>query len=98
SNDTLTITGADNKYPFHTLLQPSERPVETLEKRLENGYTELWYKAKANKIIVVARKKADVLEAMTLFSYIFCVFLFLVGFFNALVLLLRMGGDISEFR
>ena len=54
--------------------------------------------ARNDKIIVIARKKADLLEAITLFSYIFCVFLFLVGLFNALVLLLRIGGDLKEFR
>jgi two-component system, NtrC family, nitrogen regulation sensor histidine kinase NtrY len=117
-NDTLNSVSAYNKYPFHTLLKPSDRPKETVEKRLANGHSELWYKAKnfANnvtvvekggklifaarndKVIVVARKKADMLEAITLFSYIFCVFLFLVGLFNALVLLLRIGGDLKEFR
>ena len=94
----LTLTSFYNKYPFHTNLKPSDRPVETVEKRIAAGYTELWYKAKNftsedgrhhNKFVVVVRKKANVLEAITLFSYIFCVFLFLVGVFNALVLLLR---------
>ena len=97
-DDVLKHTIIYNKYPFHTSIIPAERPVETIEKRLVPGYTELWYKAKNNKFIVVARKKADVLEAITLFSYIFCVFLFLVGLFNALILLLRLGGDIKEFR
>ena len=46
----------------------------------------------------MARKKADALEAITLFSYIFCVFLFLVAFFNLLILLLRIGGNIKELR
>ena len=105
-DDVLTLTSLYNKYPFHTTLKSSDRPVETVERRIAAGYTELWYKAKNftledgyhNKFVVVARKKASVLEAITLFSYIFCVFLFLVGVFNALVLLLRLGGDITEFR
>jgi signal transduction histidine kinase len=87
-----------NRYPFRTIIKPGERPVETVGKRVVPGYTELWYKAKKDKFVVVARQKADVLEAITLFSYIFCVFLFLVGLFNALVLLLRLGADIGEFR
>jgi signal transduction histidine kinase len=105
-DDVLKLTSLYNKYPFHTAIKSSERPVETVEKRPVTGYTELWYKAKNfsiddgyhNKFVVVVRNKADVLEAITLFSYIFCVFLFLVGVFNALVLLLRLGGDITEFR
>jgi signal transduction histidine kinase len=104
-DDVLKLTSIYNKYPFHTALKSSDRPVETVEKRAVTGYTELWYKAKNftssgyhNKFVVVVRKKADVLEAITLFSYIFCVFLFLVGVFNVLVLLLRLGGDITKFR
>jgi len=105
-DDVLKLTSLYNKYPFHTALKSSDRPVESVEKRITAGYTELWYKAKNfksddgyhNKVVVVVRKRANVLEAITLFSYIFCVFLFLVGVFNALVLLLRLGGDITEFR
>lgn len=97
-DDVLKQTIVYNKYPFHTFIKSTEKPVETVEKRPVPGYTELWYKAKNNKFIVIARKKADLLEAITLFSYIFCVFLFLVGLFNALILLLRLGGDVRQFR
>ena len=97
-NGVLVETIEYNRYPFRTTIKPGERTVETVERRVVPGFTELWYKAKKDKFVVVVREKADVLEAITLFSYIFCVFLFLVGLFNALVLLLRLGGDIREFR
>jgi two-component system nitrogen regulation sensor histidine kinase NtrY len=96
--DGRLSVGPGNKYPFPTMLDPKEIPKETIEKRIKKSYTELWYKAKGNTIIVVARKKADALEAITLFSYIFCVFLFLVAFFNLFLLLLRMGGNVKELR
>ena len=96
--DRRLSVDAKNKYPFPTTLDRKDVPEETIEKRVKTNYTELWYKAKGNKIIVVARKKADALEAITLFSYIFCVFLFLVAFFNILLLLLRMGGNVKEVR
>lgn len=96
--DRLTVTSPYNKYPFRTSIRPSDRPLETVEKRMEGGFAELWYKARNNKSVVVVRKKAEVLEAITLFSYIFCVFLFLVGLFNILLLLLRIGGDVREFK
>jgi len=96
--DGRLSVGPGNKYPFPTTLDSTEVPNETIEKRIKKNDTELWYKAKGNTIIVVARKKADALEAITLFSYIFCVFLFLVAFFNLFLLLLRMGGNIKEVR
>jgi len=96
--DNRLSVGPGNKYPFPTTLDSTEVPDETIEKRIKKNDTELWYKAKGNTIIVVARKKADALEAITLFSYIFCVFLFLVAFFNLFLLLLRMGGNVKEVR
>ena len=96
--DGRLSVGPGNKYPFPTTLDSTEIPDETIEKRIKKSDTELWYKAKGNTIIVVARKKADALEAITLFSYIFCVFLFLVAFFNLFLLLLRMGGNVKEVR
>ena len=91
-------TGPRNKYPFPTILDSVDVPAETIKKKTTTTSTELWYKAAGNKIIVVARNKANALEAITLFSYIFCVFLFLVAFFNLLILLLRLGGNANELR
>src|SRR6185436_8381347 len=93
-NEVLS-TGPRNKYPFSTMIDSTDVPEETIKKKSKETSTELWYKASGNKIVVVARNRANVLEAITLFSYIFCVFLFLVAFFNLLILLLRIGGNIG---
>jgi signal transduction histidine kinase len=94
----ILSTGLNNKYPFPTTLKSSDIPEERIEKRTVGNSTELWYKAKKDKIVVIAREKANTLEAITLFSYIFCIFLFLVAFFNLLLLFLRMGGNVKELR
>jgi signal transduction histidine kinase len=91
-------TGPRNKYPFSTILDSTDVPDETITKKITATSTELWYKAAKDKIVIVARNKANTLEAITLFSYIFCVFLFLVAFFNLLILLLRLGGNTNELR
>ena len=91
-------TSPNNEYPFPTTLDSSDIPDEMVSKKTVGGATELWYKASIQKIIVIARNKETALEAITLFSYIFCIFLFLVGFFNVFILLLRIGGDFREFR
>ena len=96
-NNVLS-TGPRNKYPFSTILDTTAVPDETIKKRPTENSTELWYKAAGNKIVIVARNRASALEAITLFSYIFCVFLFLVAFFNLLILLLRIGGNKNELR
>lgn len=96
--DGKLSVGPENKYPFPTTIDTSVVQEETIKKKTKKDYTELWYKAKKNTMIVVARKKADAREAITLFSYIFCVFLFLVAFFNLFLLLLRVGGNVKEVR
>jgi hypothetical protein len=73
-------TGPRNKYPFSTILDSADVPDETIKKVFTATSTELWYKAATykaavipgnNKIVVVARNKANTLEAITLLSYIF---------------------------
>jgi len=94
----ILSTEPNNKYPFRTLLDSADIPIETVKKITVGRATELWYKVSSKKTVVIAREKATALEAITLFSYIFCIFLFLVAFFNVLILLLRVGGNVSEFR
>jgi signal transduction histidine kinase len=96
--DGLLVPGPFNKYSFATKLEPGEIPTERITKKAKGDFVELWYKASGQKLVVIARKKDTLLEAITLFSYIFCVFLLLVGFLNLVALLLRVGGNISEFR
>src|SRR4029079_17740363 len=45
------------------------------------------------KVIVLARKVDSIIEAITLFSYIFCSFLFLVTFIQTIAFLLKIGTD-----
>jgi len=66
-------------YPFPIWLTDDEIPKEEFERRTNGDYDELWYKANNERVLVVARKKETFIEAITLFSYIFCSFLFLVA-------------------
>ena len=61
-----------------------------------NGqYDELWYRAGNEKVVVMARKEDTLIESITLFSYIFCSFLFLRPWSLLLIpeLLLQGVGD-----
>jgi len=80
------------RYGFSTQLGTAELPTQEFEKREGNGNTELWFKASTNKTVVIARKKDSLIESITMFSYLFCAFLFMVGvlqFFNFLIKLAR---------
>lgn len=87
-----------NDYPFPTTLNPDEIPPQETIIYNRNGYSELWYKASDQKIVVITKKSNMVLEAMTLFAYLFCAFLFLVGIFQIASLIVRSGLRWSSFR
>ena len=68
-----------NKYQFPYTLT-NEDLLNTGYKKVKRGeYDELWYRAEAKKIVVMARKRESLIEAISLFSYLFCAFLLLVS-------------------
>ncbi|HLO82278.1 MAG TPA: HAMP domain-containing sensor histidine kinase [Chitinophagaceae bacterium] len=87
-----------NDYPFPRSLNSDEVSFSEYEFRNRNGYSELWYKQGGDRIVVITRKTNILLEAITLFAYLFCAFLFLVGCFQLTSLLMRSGFRWSAFR
>lgn len=78
-----------NEYPFPTKLVPGRLPVEDFKIINKGEYDELWYKVAADKYVVIAKKVNKLIEAITLFAYLFCSFLFLVALFRILYLLVH---------
>ncbi|SDE04445.1 sensor histidine kinase [Niabella drilacis] len=87
-NYQLTSSSASKKYPFTTTLTKNQFPKKKVDVRERGGYSEVWYRAGASKVIIMVRKSEMFLEATTLFSYIFCAFLFLVALINVLMIVL----------
>jgi two-component system nitrogen regulation sensor histidine kinase NtrY len=96
--DSLRLISPANNYSFSIWLTESELPKEEFTQVTRGEYDELWYKAGNDKVVVVARKKEAAIETITLFSYIFCSFLFLVAFVQLISLLLRTGYNWAGFR
>lgn len=92
------LTRLTNRYPFPTQLSDADIPVnKEFERRTNNGFDELWYRASNDKVVVMARKGDTLIESITLFSYIFCSFLFLVFVVQVLSLLLKAVYDRQGF-
>lgn len=83
------LVSPSNKYPFATSITDTEVPKQEYEKRINGEYDELWYRASKEKVVVMARKRDTIIEAITLFSYIFCSFLFLVASVQLISVLLK---------
>lgn len=87
------LISSSTKYPFQTSLTKNQIPKNEFEQRVNEGNDELWYKASNKKIIVIAKKQDSLIESITLFSYLFCSFLFMVGLLQLIAVLLKVAKD-----
>lgn len=85
-------------YPFAIWLNADEIPNEGFHHRTQRDFDELWYRTGNEKVVIIARKQETLIETITLFSYIFCSFLFLVAFVRLLSFLLKTTFNRKQFR
>lgn len=91
------LSNSSNKYPFRIDISDSPALKSETEERTNGDYNELWYRAGNDKVVVIAKKKETLLESITLFSYLFCAFLFMVGLLQLISIILRLFRDRSAF-
>jgi len=87
-----------NDYPFPSVLTPDETNFNEYKFVEVDGYSELWYKQSAERMVLITRKSNMLLEAITLFAYLFCAFLFLVAIFQLASVIVKSGFRWSTFR
>ncbi|HZI53673.1 MAG TPA: HAMP domain-containing sensor histidine kinase [Chitinophagaceae bacterium] len=93
------LIALSDKYPFATKLNDKDIPGNReFERKSRGDFDELWYRAGNEKVVVMARKKDTIIESITLFSWIFCSFLFLVFIVQILSLLLKAVYDWQGFK
>lgn len=80
--NNLKLVNSHNDYAFPIILSPQQVPVGEDFMYVKNGsFDELWYKSGPQKVVVIAKKDNFLLEAITLFSYLFCAFLLVTTIF-----------------
>lgn len=82
-----------NQYDFPTELSNSKLPVFEFSYKKQGDFTELWYNAGNSRQVILVRKNTWVIEAITLFAYLFCSFLLIISIFHLGNLLVK-----SRFR
>ncbi|HEY6064394.1 MAG TPA: histidine kinase, partial [Chitinophagaceae bacterium] len=92
------LVSPPGNYPFATWLKDSEIPREEFERRTNGDFDELWYRVGNEKVVVIARERETIIETITLFSYIFCSFLFLVAFVQLISFILKTRFKRKELR
>ena len=78
-----------NDFPFATQLAPDQVPKTEFVQKRENSYEQLWYRHASDKVVVIVKKDNSFIEAITLFSYLFSTFLFLLSTYRLAALLIR---------
>jgi two-component system, NtrC family, nitrogen regulation sensor histidine kinase NtrY len=91
--NNLLITSSA-KYPFQITLTKDQLPEDEYENRTNGDFDELWYRANNRKVIVIAKQRDSTIESITLFSYLFCSFLFMVGILQLFSFLLKVARDV----
>ncbi len=92
NNNRLNTSNDD--YPFPTSIDSSSLTYNGFRIVNKNGYEELWYRANADKVVVIARQNNLFVESITLFAYLFCSFLLVTVIFNLLNRL--VGGKLRS--
>lgn len=87
-----------NNYPFKARLTPAEIPVADVVFDEQKGYSLLYYKDSKDKLVVVAKPTRNFLEFITLFAYMFCLFLLIIGIYSLVDLLVKARLRISNLQ
>jgi signal transduction histidine kinase len=94
----LKMVASHNDYAFPLQLSPSQLPLTDYKEASVKGYDELWYKAGADKAVIITKKDNFLIEAITLFSYLFCAFVFVTSLFWVLSAIIRSRLRFSELQ
>ena len=87
-----------NDYGFSSILVPADMPRLEYEERKKENNSELWYNAGRSKVVVVVKKNNSFVEAITLFAYLFCVFLAVVVLFHIASFMVSVRFKLKSIR
>jgi signal transduction histidine kinase len=91
------LVSRSDKYAFPIKLTDKQVPKDEFDRITNGDYDELWYRASNEKVVVMARKQDTIIESITLFSYIFCSFLFLITIVQLISFILKTGYNWKGF-
>lgn len=85
------LISPSSKYQFPISITEKETPNTEFSGKTNGDYVELWHRSVNNKVVIMARKKESWIEAISLFSYMFCAFLFLVLVVQVISFIVKTG-------
>jgi signal transduction histidine kinase len=88
----------NNDYAFQVKLYASDLPKEEIAVRSVNGFSQLIYKASRDKVVIVVKENRSFVEFITLFAYMFCLFLLIIVIYRMLDLLVKARMRLSNLK
>lgn len=96
--DKGKLIRSHNDYAFSTRYIPKDFRGEQFLTVSNNKSSELWYKAGAEKYVVISKEKKLLIELITLLSYLFCAFLLGNALSWLISLLLRSHWNLKRLK
>lgn len=97
--DKGILVSSNSDFPFPIrLYYYNDLPTGDVETRSVQGYSELIYRASPEKIVIVAKENRMFIEFITLFAWMFCLFLLIIVIYKALDLLIKARMRLSNMR
>ena len=83
------LVNSHNDYTFPSQLVNVQMPIDEFKLVSNKNQDELWYKSGSDKLVIIVKDNNISIESITLFSYLFCSFLFVTGIFWLLNVVIR---------
>ncbi|WP_143307279.1 sensor histidine kinase [Chitinophaga vietnamensis] len=96
--DKGILVSNNNDFPFPTKIYNNELPAADVSVRTDHGHSELVFRASPDKVVLVVKEGRTFVEFITLFSYMFCLFLLIVVIYKIFDLLIKARMRISNLR
>lgn len=96
--DQGLLVSNNNDFAFPVKLYASDVPKDEITIQSEKGYSRLIYKASKDKVVIVVKENRSFVEFITLFAYMFCLFLLIIAIYRALDLLVKARMRIGNLK
>ncbi len=96
--DQGQLVSNNNDFAFPVKLYASDIPKDEITIQSEKGYSRLTYKASKDKVVIVVKENRSFVEFITLFAYMFCLFLLIIAIYRVLDLLVKARMRIGNLK
>ncbi len=87
-----------NNYNFPSEINLADIPSFEFTYKTAGDFSELWYNSGKNRQVLVVKRNTWILELITLFAYLFCSFLIVIGIFYFVSRLIKVRFQWSGIR